>query len=775
MHIHIRLLQVCTALCGGAMVVLFLSQATIEIQKKEVPVFSIKFRNISYGYHTSANLCSGMTHMPNGATTGVEECDDNNAINTDACLSTCKNASCGDTYVHAGFEGCDDGNSSNLDACTNSCVTAVCGDGFKRSTEACDDGDAISGDGCSATCTVESGWSCSGSEPTSCSEVCGNGVKTSGEGCDDSNTTSNDGCSSACAVESGYSCTGSPSTCSTVCGDGILKGSEACDDGNAVNTDACTNSCISATCGDSIVQAGTETCDAGSETATCDGDCTAVTCGDQRTNTVAGEACDDGNSASTDACISCTASRCGDGFVRSGIEACEPPGVGTCSASCTTQTGVGGSVTLSITPETKSVAVKRKEPPSHCGNGVLETDKGEVCDLGKIRNRLSPECDAFCGSLRCGDGFVHPESEECEPERTEDGSFVVRTCGGKACTIPLCSEDGLCISGCRWAFLPLCRNVAELETPTVPQPIFVTSTSSADSNASFDESALGAPPVMVIPASSASFSAAGTSVSSERPVTSFSSLPPVPVLTDASSSADSVETSANGSPDSSRPASVQPDQVCGNSLLETGEECDEGDTNSDTEPDTCRVDCRYAFCGDSVVDKGEECDDGNDILGDGCTPLCTPATCGNNVLEAGEECDEGARNNDYLSDSCSTLCLLPRCGDGVVDPSFGEQCDSGENNSNTSEDSCRLNCLNARCGDGIVDSQEECDDGNIVDGDGCSARCSRPTCGNTIVEKGEICDDGNDVNGDGCSSLCARDRTTLLQWLRVLIRAPFGF
>src|SRR5688500_939342 len=101
MHTQIRLMQVLSALCDGAMVVLFVSQATVEIQKKDTPVFSIRFRNISYGYHTAANLCSGAAHTPNGATTGVEECDDNNASNTDDCLNTCKNASCGDTFEQA--------------------------------------------------------------------------------------------------------------------------------------------------------------------------------------------------------------------------------------------------------------------------------------------------------------------------------------------------------------------------------------------------------------------------------------------------------------------------------------------------------------------------------------------------------------------------------------------------------------------------------------------------------------------------------------------------
>ncbi len=64
------------------------------------------------------------------------------------------------------------------------------------------------------------------------SSVCGNGAIETGETCDDSNTTPEDGCSLSCETESGWTCTGtSPGTCTTTCGDGIRAGTEECDDG----------------------------------------------------------------------------------------------------------------------------------------------------------------------------------------------------------------------------------------------------------------------------------------------------------------------------------------------------------------------------------------------------------------------------------------------------------------------------------------------------------------------------------------------------------------
>ncbi|MFZ6186005.1 fibrinogen-like YCDxxxxGGGW domain-containing protein, partial [Nannocystis pusilla] len=55
--------------------------------------------------------------------------------NNDACLNTCKSATCGDAIVYQGVEQCDDGNQSNNDFCSNQCVSPTCSDGVKNGTE----------------------------------------------------------------------------------------------------------------------------------------------------------------------------------------------------------------------------------------------------------------------------------------------------------------------------------------------------------------------------------------------------------------------------------------------------------------------------------------------------------------------------------------------------------------------------------------------------------------------------------------------------------------
>jgi cysteine-rich repeat protein len=60
-----------------------------------------------------------------------------------------------------------------------------------------------------------------------------------------------------------------------------------------------------------------------------------------------------------------------------------------------------------------------------------------------------------------------------------------------------------------------------------------------------------------------------------------------------------------------------------------------------------------AICGNDLVEQGEDCDDGNRVDGDGCDSNCTVTTCGNSVVTAGEECDDG---NDVPGDGCDATC-----------------------------------------------------------------------------------------------------------------------
>ena len=107
---------------------------------------------------------------------------------------------------------------------------------------------------------------------------------------------------------------------------------------------------------------------------------------------------------------------------------------------------------------------------------------------------------------------------------------------------------------------------------------------------------------------------------------------------------------------------------CGNGTVDAacGETCDDGAANDDAAPNACRTDCRLPHCGDGVVDTGEECDDGNIQNCDGCSALCTTEVglgCGDGIPypSCGESCDDG---NAVAGDGCTAQCVAERAVGG---------------------------------------------------------------------------------------------------------------
>lgn len=208
------------------------------------------------------------------------------------------------------------------------------------------------------------------------------------------------------------------------------------------------------------------------------------------------------------------------------------------------------------------------------------------------------------------------------------------------------------------------------------------------------------------------------------------------------------------------------------------------DTDQDQIPEGCSGSCLaqgstevFALCGNGIIERGEDCDDGNTLSGDTCSPSCEfegSNTCSQACSSSGQICTTDNDCDVGAGESCSifgTGC----CGDGVV--SGGEECDDGNVQNG---DGCSAICLNegsqaagVTCGDGIVSGLpgsggEECDDGNKANGDGCSSVCLNEgsesfsdvaaVCGNGVIESPyETCDDGNLIQGDGCSDRCLRE------------------
>jgi cysteine-rich repeat protein len=112
--------------------------------------------------------------------------------------------------------------------------------------------------------------------------------------------------------------------------------------------------------------------------------------------------------------------------------------------------------------------------------------------------------------------------------------------------------------------------------------------------------------------------------------------------------------------------------VCGDGDAVFGfEECDDGEDNSDTVPDACRLNCLNPRCGDDVTDSSETCDDGNTTSCDGCSATCQAEPgggCGDGILNSacGEQCDDG---NLTMQDGCDQLCTVEPCMECSGSPS----------------------------------------------------------------------------------------------------------
>ena len=98
--------------------------------------------------------------------------------------------------------------------------------------------------------------------------------------------------------------------------------------------------------------------------------------------------------------------------------------------------------------------------------------------------------------------------------------------------------------------------------------------------------------------------------------------------------------------------------VCGNDILDEGEECDGGENCSDT----CQIETSEPFCGNGQIEQGEVCDDGNIEDGDGCSSVCQ--------LELSEYACSNGIDDD---------------GDGLIDYPDDPGCESGQDEDETNE------------------------------------------------------------------------------------------
>ncbi|MEZ4335246.1 MAG: DUF4215 domain-containing protein [Sandaracinaceae bacterium] len=290
-------------------------------------------------------------------------------------------------------------------------------------------------------------------------------------------------------------------------------------------------------------------------------------CGDLMLN--AGEECDDGNRTDGDGCNAMCQLECGDGVLQ-GDELCDPGIAAGETGACPTSCDDGDPCTSDVVAGTECAqlcvyapitapadddmccppganASNDNDCTSMCGNMVLEA--GELCDVGS-----ATDCPTSCNDMNsCTTDTLSGAAATCDAVCTNTAITACRAG----------TSDGCCPAGC-------------------------------DSTTDRDCSAT-----------------CGNMVLDAGELCENGSATPCPTSCD-DGNACTIDTLVGSAATCNAECSVAPVTACSM----TGDGCCPSGCTSSTD-----ADCT-ATCGNSIVEAGETCDDGNTTAGDGCSATC---------------------------------------------------------------------------------------------------------------------------------------------------------
>lgn len=240
----------------------------------------------------------------------------------------------------------------------------------------------------------------------------------------------------------------------------------------------------------------------------------------------------------------------------------------------------------------------------------------------------------------------------------------------------------------------------------------------------------------------------------------------------------------------------QTSSLCGNHVVNTGEECDEGFRNGSGP--NCTVNCTTVRCGDGIVSQsvGEECDSGTGAVAT-CGKVCTQPVC----TDDGETCSGGCTwaivsctASSSSGTGASSLSAASLSSAQSVAASSGSSSASAlvaaivvSAASSAAPQAAVSSVVSAAASSVLVVSsvasetvqQEQSESSETIEVVASSVASesdthassedalppedvlSDSTCGDGWVQPEEQCDDGNTTDDDGCSATCERIPMTI--------------
>lgn len=194
---------------------------------------------------------------------------------------------------------------------------------------------------------------------------------------------------------------------------------------------------------------------------------------------------------------------------------------------------------------------------------------------------------------------------------------------------------------------------------------------------------------------------------------------------------------------------------------------------------TLAVSIASNICGNSNIETGEQCDDGNSLAFDGCSATCQWETAGT-AMGAGASFSESispGRNVDWYAVvvpsgySIRAETFAPTDGvcssgnDTVVrlwqadrSTQITTDDDGGANRCSLLDPMSDTAARGLAAGTYYV-SVEDYDKNDVISAYVLNIAIQAPVCGDGFVNGTEACDDGNAASGDGCSSACQFEGT----------------